>query len=149
MDTNVLMSWIWLALLAVMVVIEALTMGLTTIWGAISALVMVFVSRTGMEIGWQILLFLAITLVLLLTTRPFALRKLNMGRVKTNVNSMIGEEVELTEPISKFRKGVAKSRNGVLWTAMSEDPGEEIPAGRVCVVSKVEGNTLTVRQKEE
>ena len=47
----------------VLVVIEAATQGLTTIWGAASALIMVFISQTGMSIGWQILLFLVLNIL--------------------------------------------------------------------------------------
>ena len=55
MNTIAIMPWIWLGILVVLLIIEAATMGVTTIWGAISALVMVFVSRTGMGILWQVL----------------------------------------------------------------------------------------------
>ena len=62
MSTETLISLIWVAVFAVLVVIEAATMGLVTVWGAVAALVMVFIAQTGIGIGWQILIFLFITL---------------------------------------------------------------------------------------
>ena len=79
-------------------------------------------------------------------TRPFAVKKLKLGRVATNINSLDGQEVLVVKKITRFDKGEVKSSNGVVWTAMLES-GEEIPKGTVCVVSRVEGNTLIVKEK--
>ena len=148
MDIISIMPWIWLGILVVLLIIEAATMGITTIWGAISALVMVFVSRTGMGVLWQVLLFLVMTLVLLFTTRPILVKKLKLGRTKTNVDSMLLQEVIVTKAVSKFDKGEAKSKNGVIWTVSSTD-GTDIPEGAVCTVKSVEGNTLVIKRKED
>ncbi|GEM_PF-3722480 len=69
------LMWFWLAIMVVCIVIEAVTFALATVWGAISALVMIFVSRTNMPLKWQLVLFLVLTIVLVLTTRPFAMKK--------------------------------------------------------------------------
>lgn len=101
------MPWIWLAAMVVLVIIEALTMALTTIWGAISALVMIFLSMTGLAVHWQILIFLVLTITLILTTRPFAIKKLKLN-AKTNVATIIGQDVVVTKKITKFEKGEAR-----------------------------------------
>lgn len=69
------LMWFWLGVMLLCVVIEAATFALTTVWGAISAFVMIFVSRTNMPLKWQLILFLVLTIVLVLTTRPFAVKK--------------------------------------------------------------------------
>lgn len=146
MDIASCISWIWVGVFAVLLAIEVATRGLTTIWGAVSAFVMVFISRTGMGIGWQLLLFLSITLVLLFMTRPVAVKKLKVGETKTNVETMIGDEVLVTKAIGRFEKGEARSRNGVIWSATGIG-GSEIEKGAVCTVKSVEGNTLTVEKE--
>lgn len=148
MDIVSIMPWVWLGILVVLLIIEAATMGITTIWGAISALVMVFVSRTGMGILWQILLFLVMTIVLLFTTRPLLIKKLKLGRVRTNVDSMLLQEVVVTKTVSRFEKGEAKGKNGVIWTVTSNEDND-IPVGTICTVKAVEGNTLIIKRKEE
>ena len=148
MDLISIMPWIWLGILVVLLIIEAATMGITTIWGAISALIMIFVSKTGMGIHWQVLLFLVMTLALLFTTRPLLVKKLKLGRVRTNVDSMLLQEVVVTKTVSRFDKGEAKSRNGVIWTVASNEEND-IPVGTVCTVKAVEGNTLIIKRKEE
>lgn len=146
MNIEAYISWIWVGIFVVLVIIEAATQGLTTVWGAVSALIMVFVSQTGMSIGWQILLFLAITLGLVLTTRPVFVKKLKIGRNKTNVDTMIGDEIIVTKAVSRFEKGEGRSRNGVIWSVTSTD-GTDIEEGTVCTVQSVEGNTLTIERK--
>ncbi len=139
------MPWIWLGLFVVLVIIEAATQGLTTVWGAVSALVMVVLSYiTGMAVGWQVLIFLVITFGLLLTTRPFFLKKLHMGKYATNVDSVLGQEVVVTKAVTKFQRGEAKAKNGVIWTAKSADDSD-IPEGSVCTIESVDGNTLNLR----
>ncbi|MBR1583735.1 MAG: NfeD family protein [Spirochaetales bacterium] len=146
MNIEAYISWIWVGIFVVLVVIEAATQGLTTIWGAASALIMVFISRTGMNIGWQILLFLVMTLGFVVTTRPVLVKKLKVGNNRTNVDTMIGEEVIVTKAISTFEKGEARSKNGVIWSVTSTD-GTEIGEGAVCTVQSVEGNTLRIAVK--
>ena len=132
--------WFWVALMVLCVVVETLTVfSLTTVWGAVSSLVMIFLCRTGM-------IFLVLTIVLVLFTRPVAVKKLHIGSVKTNVDQMIGQEVVLTKGISKFEKGEAKTSNGVIWSVTSAD-GSEIESGTVCVIEAINGNTLSVQKK--
>ena len=141
-----MISLIWVAVFAVMVIIEAATLGLVTVWGAISALIMAFIAQTGLAIGWQILIFLAITLLLLLTTRPIVVKKLKVGRTRTNVDTLLGEDVIVTKAVKRFEKGEAKSRNGVIWAVTASDESE-IEEGAVCTVKEVQGNTLTIEKK--
>ena len=146
MNIEAYISWIWVGIFVVLVVIEAATQGLTTIWGAASALIMVFISQTGMSVGWQILLFLAITLGFVVTTRPILVKKFKIGNNRTNVDTMIGEQVIVTKEIKTFEKGEARSKNGVIWSVTSTD-GSDIEEGAVCTVQSVEGNTLRIERK--
>jgi len=140
--------WFWLIVLIVCIIIEAPTMALTTVWGAIAALPMIFIAKTGLAFKWQFLIFAIITVALIIFTRPFALKKLKMGKSKTNVNMMEGEEVQIVKTISKFQKGEAKAKNGVVWTATSEN-GDTLQKGSIALISAVEGNTLILKAKEE
>lgn len=147
--TNFIISnlpWFWLIMLIVFVVIETFTMSLTTIWAAIASLPLIFIAKTGLPFKWQLLIFVLLTLALVIFTRPFAVKKLKIGKDKTNVNDMEGQEVLVTKAILQFQKGEAKSKNGVIWTVTSAD-GTEIPENTICTVTKVNGNTLEIKQK--
>ncbi len=135
--------WIWLALMILFVVIEVISFSLTTIWAAIASLPLIFIGLTPLSFYWQLLIFVLLTLLLLLLTRPIAVKKLKLGKYKTNIESFEGQEFVVQEKIEKFQKGKIKAENGVIWNAKSSD-GSEIPENSVCRVVSVEGNTLIV-----
>lgn len=68
---------VWLIILAVLLVIEIATMGLTTIWFAGGALAALLVSVAGGPFWLQMVLFLAVSILLLIFTRPWAVKYLN------------------------------------------------------------------------
>lgn len=140
--------WFWLAVFILMLLVEAATAALVTIWCAASAFVMIFLSLTGMPLGWQLLLFFLFSALLVVFTRPLAVRKLKTGKAKTNVEAMAGQEVLVTADISRFSKGSAKASNGVEWSACASDGGE-ISKGEICTVIKVNGNTLVIEKKNK
>ena len=83
---------IWLAILAFFLVVEAITAGLATIWFAGGALAAAIAAYLGAEIWLQILLFLAVSIILLIFTRPLAVKYMSKDLEKTNVNSLIGKK---------------------------------------------------------
>ena len=140
--------WFWLAVFVIMVIIEAMTIALVSIWCGISALIMIFLSRTEMPFKWQLLIFLLISVVLMLFTRPFFVKKLKLGKNKMNTESIEGTKMKVIEPISQFQKGTVKAQNGVVWNAESTDE-EPLPSGDICIVKSVKGNTLVVQKVKE
>ena len=138
------MRWVWVGLVILFAIIEATTMGLTTIWFALAALVMVFLSFLDIDLAWQILIFLAIAAVLLIFTRPLAIKKLKAGREKTNVDSLIGRHALVIKKITEFDKGEIKI-HGVIWSALSED-SSEINEGSKCEIVRIEGVQAIVKK---
>jgi membrane protein implicated in regulation of membrane protease activity len=148
----VLTSWFWLALTVVFTLIElASSFNLTTIWFAISSFIMIFVSgltelldapiRFRLHLG----IFLVIAMVLLVFTRPIAIKKLKVGKVKTNVDDLVGRDALVVKEITKYGKGEVKIR-GQIWTAIS-DNDEEIAENTECVIMRIEGVKAVVRKK--
>ena len=140
--------WFWLAVFVIMVIIEAMTIALVSIWCGISALIMIFLSRTEMPFKWQLLIFLLISVVLMLFTRPFFVKKLKLGKNNMNTESIEGTKMKVIEPISQFQKGTVRAQNGVVWNAESTDE-EPLASGDICIVKSVKGNTLVVQKVKE
>lgn len=137
-------SIIWLVLFVVLVGIEAATMGLFTIWFAGGSLIAFLLSLFGA--GWlpEIVAFLIVSVLMLVFTRPIAVRYFNNKRAKTNVESIIGEEARVTEVIDNFRETGAAVLNGLTWTARSCREEEVIPVGKKVTVKEVSGVKLIV-----
>ena len=129
----------WIAILIVMLVIEIVTTGLATIWFCGGAAVALAVSAAGGPLWLQILLFAAVSVILLVVTRPIAMKHLNARTVATNADSLVGEEAVVTEPIDNISSTGAVQIHGQLWTARATDEAVSaaseipVPAGTAAV----------------
>lgn len=130
---------IWLVVLAVCLAVEIATYGLVTIWFAGGALITFFTTFITDNLVIQIVVFLVVSIILLLFTRPVAVKLINGKRTKTNVDSVIGMECKVTETIDNFNETGTVQLNGLEWTARSTG-GEVISVGtkvKICSVSGV------------
>ncbi len=136
---------IWLVLFIVMLGIEIATLGLTTIWFAGGALVATLVAAIGFPLYVQIPVFLVVSVVLLLFTRPIAQKYFNKERIKTNAESLVGQTAVVTESINNL-KGMGKAViNGQEWTARSVDDSAELQKETQATVVAIEGVKLVLR----
>ncbi len=140
------LPWVWLTAMVALLVVEAFTFNLTTVWGALACVPLIFIARTPLAFKWQLLIFVTLTLALILFTRPLAVKKLKIA--KTNVNGLAGQTVIVVKAIETVEKGEVKSDSGVVWSAKSED-GSAIPLGAACRIVSVTGNTLIVTVKTD
>lgn len=139
---------IWLIILVVLLLIEVLTLGLTTIWFAGGAVVAFIAALLGANLVVQIVLFIVASVILLVFTRPLAMRYLNRKTTATNVDSLIGEEAVVTEEIHNLMgKGQVMVR-GVGWTARAAKEDEVIPCNAVVRVIKIDGVKVIVEKVE-
>lgn len=139
---------IWLAILVVMVIIEIITLGLTTIWFAGGALAAFLASMLGAGLPVQIALFFVVSLVLLLGTRPFAVKYFNKDRKKTNLESLIGAEAVVLEEINNLQAAGRVQVNGQEWSARSSD-GQGIKCGEIVRIEEIRGVKLIVRASKK
>lgn len=141
------MTIIWLGILVFMVVVEIVTMGLTTIWFAGGALIATIAAACSAPLWLQITLFFVVSLVLLLFTRPLAVRYFNKDRFRTNVEGMIGKQGVVTSEIDNI-EGIGEVRvGGMEWTARTVTDGMKLPVGTVVVVCAVDGVKVIVQPK--
>ena len=138
-------SIIWLVVLAILLVIEFLTLGLTTVWFAGGALVAFLVSLAGGPLWLQLLLFIAVSVVLLLFTRPLAVKYLNKDVQKTNVDSIPGQKGIVTATIDNLKAEGQVTIQGMEWTARAKN-GNTLEKGKVVRVTAVEGVKLIVEE---
>ena len=139
--------WFWFGVAVVCAVIEGMTLGLTTVWFSLSAVLMIFISMLHPPFYAQCILFALVALLLLFFTRPIALKFLHTKRENTNAYSLIGKKALVLQTITEWEKGQVKI-NGAVWTAASVD-GAAIPAGDECIIEKIEGVTLIVKKIQE
>ena len=145
MQTNV----IWLGLFVLFLVVEIITMGLTTIWFAGGALVAFLAAILGFGASAQIVIFTIVSLLLLAVTRPLAMKYFNQERQKTGAELLIGQKALVLEDIDTLAaKGRVEVR-GQEWAAKTDAPDGKIPKNTVVVIDGIQGVKLIVRNGEE
>ena len=138
----------WLIIALIMLIVEALTAGLTTIWFAGGAFAALVCALLDLPVAVQIVIFFIVSICLLVFTRKIFVEKLKTGSQKTNVDALIGDRAIVEAAIPAYGVGQAKV-GGQVWSAVCEKQDMEIKAGSLVVIHAVEGVKLIVVPIEE
>ncbi|MGL6199995.1 MAG: NfeD family protein [Lachnospiraceae bacterium] len=147
--SNIPTTYIWLALLIILLVIEIITVGLTSIWLAGGALAGLLVDILGLSLPWQIGAAVIVTAVLLYFTRPFAIKHINRNHERTNYEGIIGKVIRITETVDNINQTGSAVLNGAEWTVRSAQDEIILKPGTIVKVVKITGVKLIVEQYEE
>lgn len=139
----------WLIILVTLLMFEASTVGLTTIWFAGGALIAAIASGLGAGVLVQWILFLGISLILLILTRPLAVRYMNREVQKTNVNSLIGKKAIVIQTINNLEQTGQVRINDIEWMARTSSDGVTIPEQAIVTIEDVQGVKLIVKDEKE
>jgi membrane protein implicated in regulation of membrane protease activity len=96
-------------------------------------------SLANVQFWLQVVVFLLISIVLLVTTRPLATKYLNNKTVKTNVDELIGRKVKVSETIDNINETGHVMINGVEWLARSRYDGMIIQKDTLVCIMEING----------
>lgn len=134
----------WIIAMIAFLGLEAVTLGLTSIWFAIGSLA-ALISATFDAPPWlQILWFVLVSALALVATRPLAKKYLNDKCEPTNADRVIGEHGIVTETIDNLRATGAVSVGGKHWTARALDDSAVIDVGTTVRIEEISGVKLIV-----
>ena len=141
------MSWwiFWLIVMVVMLIIEAATTALATVWFAAGALVAMIMDLCGAPHNLQIIVMAAVSVVTfvicMIWIRP-KLESLRRAKIqRTNADRLIGMEGVVIVPVNPIEgKGQVKVE-GQVWSAKAE---RAISEGTKVKVRAIEGVKLIV-----
>ena len=137
---------LWLIVLVAALVIEAMTMGLTTIWFGGGALAAMIVELLNGSISIQVIVFLIISLILLFYTRPIAVKHFNKKRERTNLDTVIGKTAVVTIPIHNLKETGQVMLDGKEWTARSNDSSKQFDKDALVKIVSIHGVKLIVEE---
>ena len=134
----------WIIALVVLIIVEAVTAQVVTIWFAAGAAGAIVAERLGAEVWLQWVVFVAVSAVALIATRPLV-KKLTKTKVQpTNADRCIGQTAIVTEEINNVEGKGQVHVNGVTWTARSLD-GTVFKKDERVTVEKIDGVKLIVK----
>lgn len=142
------LTTIWLIVFVACIAIEIITMGLTTIWFAGGSLAAAIVSAIGAPLWLQLVLFFGVSLVLLYLTRPVAVKYFNKDRIKTNAESLVGQQAIVISEIDNLQGIGQVTVNGQEWSARNVKGDEKLSVGSVVFVRAISGVKLMVEEKK-
>lgn len=142
------LTTIWLIVFVACIVIEIISMGLTTIWFAGGALVAAIGAAFSVPLWVQIILFIIVSFVLLYFTRPIAVKYFNKDRVKTNAESLVGKQAIVISEIDNLQGIGQVTVEGKEWTARTTEENVTLPVGSVVVIKAISGVKLMVEEKK-
>lgn len=133
----------WIALLVVLVVIEAVTAQLVTIWFAAGAAAAIVAELLGAENWLQWIVFITVSAVTLIATRPLVKKATKQRIQPTNADRCIGQTAVVTEDIDNIAGKGQVHVNGTTWTARSSD-GTTFTKDQHVKVERIDGVKLIV-----
>ena len=145
------MNWeaiFWLIAMVVFAVAEAMTVSLVSICFAVGSLGAIIVALLGGGLVFQVTVFLALAVALLLSLRGIVRKHIRPRVTRTNIDSVIGATGVVLTPVNNIAALGQVQVNGVEWSARSTT-NSHIPAGTLVRVDRIEGVKVFVTAVEE
>ena len=139
---SLIMAAIWLVVMIALVIVEVVTLGLVCIWFAIGALFAAIVAVFGGPWWLQLIVFVVVSAVTLIFTKPIAKKYFTDKIQKTNSEDLVGKKVMITEAVDNVRATGVAVASGLEWTARSKEDGVTFEKGEFALVSAIEGVKL-------
>ena len=140
---------LWIVVMIATIVIEAATMGLTTIWFTGGALIALIVEMLNGSVYLQILAFLMISLSLLCFTRPLAVKYFNRERTRTNLDGLIGKQAVVIVSVHNLNETGRVVVEGKEWMARSTDVSRTFEEGEIVRIQSIQGVKLMVEPNNQ
>lgn len=139
------MPFIWLGLAIVLGIIEICTSQLVSIWFVIGAFVTAVCAATFLRdyIFLQIVVFLAVSALTLVLTKPVVKKLRSFNKTKTNSDRNIGKTAVVVADIDNTSATGLVEVDGSRWSARSST-GDKILAGTTVLVEEIQGVKLIV-----
>lgn len=140
------MSFVWLGIAVLAVLVEAGTAALVSLWFVPAALIAMVLSFFRVPFGVQLAVFAVISAVLIIFMKKIFRKALGIKPVATNADAVIGEEAVVTEAIDNLEGHGQVKVKGQIWTARAYDKNEKYEAGDVLSVVAIEGVKLICKK---
>lgn len=136
---------LWLIVFIVLIIIEASSLNLITIWFAIGALLAMFAALLGVPVYFQVVIFIISSAVMLAFTKPIVQNVLKIKKERTNADKVIGEKCIVIEKIDPINGTGQVKVGGQMWAARSIDD-VEIEINEMVEVQEISGVKLFVKR---
>ena len=139
----------WLVAFGALLLIELLTLGLTTVWFAVGALAAFLLAVINVPLPLQIVAFIGVSVLMLVFTRPLMTKYLNSKTTKTNAESLVGNKARVLIPVNNLKSEGQVMVNGREWTARSTKDEVTFPKDEMVKIVGISGVKLIIEKLNE
>lgn len=137
---------VWLIVVIAMIVLEVSTYQLVTVWFALGAAVSLIASLFKVSGTAQLMIFVIVSLVSLIASRPLVKKIQSAPKEKTNADRVIGQIAKVIQPVSADNRGRIRV-DGLDWSAAVQNKEDSFEIGEEAQVVRIEGVTAYIQRK--
>ena len=138
----------WLAIAAVMAVVEIASQGFITIWFVAGGIAAFIAAQCGADLVVQIVVFLVVSIVCLVLLRPLIMKHRKIGEAHETTPVGLGAiVVERIDP--QAQTGRVETPDHMTWTALSADGSPIEEGASVRVVDQQSIKLIVERENAE
>lgn len=138
---------LWSVLMLVFLIAEALSVALISVWFAVGAVLAIVSAIFGAPFWLQLLIFVAVSGILVLAAKPLSEKMINRRAVQTNADRVLGRTAVVTQTVDNLLSTGQVRVLEQLWTARSAD-GKPIAVGTTVRVKEIQGVKVIVEATE-
>ena len=136
----------WLIAVIALIVLEVLTYQLVAVWFALGAVAALIASLFDLSGTVQIVVFIIVSAVSLIASRPLVKKGQSAPKEKTNADRIIGKTAKVLSPIDSEQRGRVHA-DGLDWSAAAQNAGERFEPGEEVEIVRIEGVTVFVQKQ--
>ena len=137
---------IWGILSIITIAINLKFKDIDSLWFVIGSLVTLVVSLCfpTLQLIFELIIFLILTLIPLITLSKFIKRKNKLKSLKASSDMLVGKKILVTEDCNEFNKGRGKIDN-TIWTIICQS-GHSLKKGEEAIVVAIDKQKLIVKE---
>lgn len=146
MDVNYFHLALWFLIFLILIIVEVLTINLSTVWFIIGSVFAFFSSFFTRNLNYQIIVFIVFTIISIILTKRFLTKVSNFKKINTNVDSIIGRTCLVTKDINNLLNQGEIVIDKNIWSALSKDDNVIIREGTKVKICDIKGVEVIVEE---
>lgn len=146
MDVNYFHLILWFLIFLILVIVEVLTLNLSTVWFIIGSVFAFFSSFFTRNLNYQIIVFIVFSIISVILTKRFLTKISNFKKINTNVDSIIGRTCLVTKDINNLLNQGEIVIDKNIWYALSKDDNVIIKEGTKVKICDIKGVKVIVEE---
>lgn len=146
MDVNYFHLALWFLIFLILIIVEVLTINLSTVWFIIGSVFAFFSSFFTRNLNYQIIVFIVCTIISIILTKRFLTKVSNFKKINTNVDSIIGRTCLVTKDINNLLNQGEIVIDKNIWSALSKDDNVIIREGTKVKICDIKGVKVIVEE---